>query len=161
MRKSAKLRAELETRIEEMIALLDRIDGDVDLEPETDRCEFEDDRYRHHAHYEYCDDFEAGTWPDNLDQTGLPVGGGDDAEPDEGDEDSLVPATGGVRLARVPRNVHGDSLADQAHRDAERARWIANGSGRVLSVDYGPFNGARNEFRIVARNYDPQRRVRA
>jgi hypothetical protein len=146
-----RLRRELEKRIEYdmdrlmfWIEVLNRLDGNPDDEPEVDACAFEDDRRRHAARDNDCEDFE----PDA------------DSEPDEGKEDSLVPVFEKVGLSRVWRDVHRSSAADVLHRNAERERRIANGSGRIARLDYGPFNPVRDEFRIVKKNYDPMRRVR-
>lgn len=143
MPKFSKLRAELEARIDEMIDLLDLIDGDPDLEQEFDACGFEDDRRRLPARKDDCEDFEPGT----------------DAEPDDLDEDSLVPATGALCLRHVPREINGLSAADKEHRDTERVRRLGNGSVTIRAIYQGPFNPVRAQVRIVPRNYDPMRRA--
>ena len=61
-RHSPHLRAVLEARIEDAIALLDLLDGDPDREPEVDGCEFEDDARGHPAHAADSEDFECDAW---------------------------------------------------------------------------------------------------
>ncbi len=143
-KKTVILRAELEARIEAAIELLDQLDGSFEDEPEVDADDFHDLIFS------------------NLDGVGTneddePAW---DFEPDECEEDSLVPVCEKVALSRVRRDAHGVSAADTMHRNTERERRISNGSGRIARLDYGPFNPARDEFRIVPRNYDRQRRVR-
>lgn len=91
-RKSAHLRVDLEARIEEMIALLDTIDGDPDLEDGADdepslggQAKFINGQLEYDLEGDAADEEPSLGWTDNVDQAVAPIvhnfGGVEDGEP--------------------------------------------------------------------------------